>query len=82
MFVPCIAELCIENQHCSLGFVNVFITNAAPTCFGTYVPVHLLYFTVVPGFNIMVLLFYSPINILDMTDSVLLCYLPIVSLWL
>jgi hypothetical protein len=28
----------IENQHCALGFVNVFITNAAPTCFGTYVP--------------------------------------------
>jgi hypothetical protein len=31
-------EICIENQHCALGFVNVFITNAAPTCFGTYVP--------------------------------------------
>jgi hypothetical protein len=30
--------LCIENQHCALGFVNVFITNAALTCFGTYVP--------------------------------------------
>jgi hypothetical protein len=30
--------LCIENQHCALGFVNVFITNAAPTCFSTYVP--------------------------------------------
>jgi hypothetical protein len=30
--------LCIENQHCALGFVNVFIANAAPTCFGTYVP--------------------------------------------
>jgi hypothetical protein len=30
--------ICIENQHCALGFVNVFITNAAPTCFGTYVP--------------------------------------------
>jgi hypothetical protein len=38
MFVPCIAGLCIENQHRALGFVNVFITNAAPTCFGTYVP--------------------------------------------
>jgi hypothetical protein len=38
MFVPCIAALCIENQHCALGFVNVFTTNAAPTCFGTYVP--------------------------------------------
>jgi hypothetical protein len=38
MFVPCIAGLCIENQHCALGFVNVFITNAATTCFGTYVP--------------------------------------------
>jgi hypothetical protein len=25
MFVPCIAGLCIENQHCALGFVNVFI---------------------------------------------------------
>jgi hypothetical protein len=31
-------NLCIENQHCALGFVNVFITNAAPTCFSTYVP--------------------------------------------
>jgi hypothetical protein len=31
VFVPCIAGLCIENQHCALGFVNVFITNAAPT---------------------------------------------------
>jgi hypothetical protein len=38
MVVPCIAGLCIENQHCVLGFVNVFITNAAPTCLGTYVP--------------------------------------------
>jgi hypothetical protein len=38
MFVLCIAGLCIENQHCALGFVNVFITNAAPTCFGTYMP--------------------------------------------
>jgi hypothetical protein len=38
MFVPCIAGLCIENQHSKLVFVNVFITNAAPTCFGTYVP--------------------------------------------
>jgi hypothetical protein len=38
MFVPCIAGLYMENQHCALGFVNVFITNAAPTCFGTYVP--------------------------------------------
>jgi hypothetical protein len=38
MFVPRIAGLCIENQHFALGFVNVFITNAAPTCFGTYVP--------------------------------------------
>jgi hypothetical protein len=38
MFVLCIAGLCIENEHCALGFVNVFITNAAPTCFGTYVP--------------------------------------------
>jgi hypothetical protein len=28
----------VENEHCALGFVNVFITNAAPTCFGTYVP--------------------------------------------
>jgi hypothetical protein len=27
-----------KNQHCALSFVNVFITNAAPTCFGTYVP--------------------------------------------
>jgi hypothetical protein len=31
-------SVCIENQHCALGFVNVFITNADPTCFGTYVP--------------------------------------------
>jgi hypothetical protein len=23
MFVPCIAGLCIENQHCALGFVIV-----------------------------------------------------------
>jgi hypothetical protein len=38
MFLPCIAVLCIENQHCTLGLVNIFITNAAPTCFGTYVP--------------------------------------------
>jgi hypothetical protein len=38
MFVPCIAGLCIENQHCAVGFVNLFTTNAAPTCFGTYVP--------------------------------------------
>jgi hypothetical protein len=38
MFVPCIAEFCIENQHCALGFINIFIINAAPTCFGTYVP--------------------------------------------
>jgi hypothetical protein len=30
--------ICIENQHCALGFVNKCITNAAPTCFGTYVP--------------------------------------------
>jgi hypothetical protein len=30
--------LCIENQHCALVIVNVFITNEAPTCFGTYVP--------------------------------------------
>jgi hypothetical protein len=28
----------IEIQHCALCFVNVFITNAASTCFGTYVP--------------------------------------------
>jgi formate/nitrite transporter FocA (FNT family) len=34
MFVPCIAGLCIENQHFALGFANIFITNAAPTCFG------------------------------------------------
>jgi hypothetical protein len=27
-----------KNQHCALSFVNIFITNAAPTCFGTYVP--------------------------------------------
>jgi nucleosome binding factor SPN SPT16 subunit len=29
MFVPCTAGLCIENQHCALGFVNVSFTNAA-----------------------------------------------------
>jgi hypothetical protein len=28
----------IEKKHCALGFVNVFITNAAPTCFDTYMP--------------------------------------------
>jgi hypothetical protein len=38
MFVQCIAGLYKENQHCALGFVNIVITNAAPTCFGTYVP--------------------------------------------
>jgi hypothetical protein len=38
VFVPCVAGLCIENQHCALGYINIFITNAAPTCFGTYVP--------------------------------------------
>jgi hypothetical protein len=27
-----------KNQHCALSFVSIFITNAAPTCFGTYVP--------------------------------------------
>jgi hypothetical protein len=37
MFVPCIAGLCIENQHCALGFVNVFIIIrllhvSAPAC--------------------------------------------------
>jgi hypothetical protein len=37
MFVPCIAGLYLENQHFVLGFVNAFIINAAPTCFGTYV---------------------------------------------
>jgi hypothetical protein len=29
MFVLCIDGLCIENQHCALGFVNICITNAA-----------------------------------------------------
>jgi hypothetical protein len=27
-----------KNQHCALIFVNILITNAAATCFGTYVP--------------------------------------------
>jgi hypothetical protein len=27
-----------KNQHCALSLVNIFITNVAPTCFGTYVP--------------------------------------------
>jgi putative effector of murein hydrolase LrgA (UPF0299 family) len=38
MFVPCIAGLGIKNQHCALSFVNIYITNAASTCFGTYMP--------------------------------------------
>jgi hypothetical protein len=33
MFVLCIAGLCIENQHCALGFVNIVITDAAPYMF-------------------------------------------------
>jgi hypothetical protein len=37
MFVPCIAGLCIENQHCALGFVNFLLLMwllhvSAPTC--------------------------------------------------
>jgi hypothetical protein len=28
IFVPCIAGLCIENQHCALSFVNIIITNS------------------------------------------------------
>jgi hypothetical protein len=37
MFVPCLAGLCIENQHCALGFVNVLLLMrllhvSAPTC--------------------------------------------------
>jgi hypothetical protein len=38
MILGIIYKLCIENQHCAPGFLNIFITNAAPTCFGTYVP--------------------------------------------
>jgi hypothetical protein len=28
MFVPCIAGLCIKNQHCAHSFVNIFITSS------------------------------------------------------
>jgi hypothetical protein len=53
IFIPKYAQICSvkltlkllqyvvhKNQHYALSFVNirVFITNAAPTCFGTYVP--------------------------------------------
>jgi hypothetical protein len=38
MFVPCIAGLCIEKPALCTGFRQVFIFDAAPTCFGTYVP--------------------------------------------
>jgi hypothetical protein len=38
MFVQCIAGLCIKTHTVHLVSVNIFVTNAAPTCFGTYVP--------------------------------------------
>jgi hypothetical protein len=91
MFVLCIAGLCIENKHFALGFVNVFITNAAPTCFGTYhypLSVVLLYqFTccillLLPASIPRFYYFIHPLYTLDMTDSVLLCYLLIASIWL
>jgi hypothetical protein len=25
MFVPCIARLRIQNQHCALGYINLFV---------------------------------------------------------
>jgi hypothetical protein len=38
MFVPFIAGLCIEKPTLCTGFRQVFIFDAAPTCFGIYVP--------------------------------------------
>jgi hypothetical protein len=38
MFVPCIAGLCIEKPTLCTVFRQVFIFDAPPTCFGTYVP--------------------------------------------
>jgi hypothetical protein len=76
MFLPCIAGLRIANQHCSLGFVNVFITDALLYQF-TYC-ILLLLPASMPSFYH----FIHPLYILDMTDSVLLWYLPIVSFWL
>jgi hypothetical protein len=37
-FVPCFAGLCIEKPTLCTGFRQVFIFDAAPTCFSTYVP--------------------------------------------
>jgi hypothetical protein len=38
MFVPCIARLSINNQHCALDYITSLFNMQAPTCFGSSLP--------------------------------------------
>jgi hypothetical protein len=69
MFVPCIAGLRVQTNTVHWVLSIYVYCYAAPTCFGTYVP---------SSGSVFVLVSYvktKAFYILNVTDSVLLCYL-------